>query len=111
MNIIHYMHDKYAYESSQMALHDTFVHRYMAYGVAGLSVAVDSLSAIKYAKVKVIRNASSIATDFEIEGEYPAYGNDDDRVDSIATWLTDYFFLLLKKNIKPIEILNQQCQF
>lgn len=97
MNIIHYMHDKYAYESSQMALHDTFVHRYMAYGVAGLSVAVDSLSAIKYAKVKVIRNASSIATDFEIEGEYPAYGNDDDRVDSIATWLTDYFFSCLKK--------------
>ena len=97
MNIIHYMHDKYAYESSQMALHDTFVHRYMAYGVAGLSVAVDSLSAVKYAKVKPIRNTSSITTDFEIEGEYPTYGNDDDRADDIAIWLTDYFFSCLKQ--------------
>lgn len=97
MNIIHYMHDKYAYEASQMALHDTFVHRYMAYGAAGLSVAVDSLSAIKYAKVKPIRNPASIVTDFEIEGEYPTYGNDDDRADNIAIWLTDYFFSCLKK--------------
>ena len=84
MNIIHYMHDKYAYEASQMALHDTNVHRYMAYGVAGLSVACDSLSAIKYAKVKPIRNEDGIAVDFEIEGEFPKYGNDDDRVDDIA---------------------------
>ena len=84
MNIIHYMHDKYAYEASQMALHDTDVHRYMAYGVAGLSVACDSLSAIKYAKVKPIRNEDGIAVDFEIEGDYPKYGNDDDRVDDIA---------------------------
>ena len=84
MNIIHYMHDKYAYEASQMALHDTDVHRYMAYGVAGLSVACDSLSAIKYAKVKQIRNEDGIAVDFEIEGEFPKYGNDDDRVDDIA---------------------------
>lgn len=84
MNIIHYMHDKYAYEASQMALHDTDVHRYMAYGVAGLSVACDSLSAIKYAKVKPIRNENGIAVDFEIEGEFPKYGNDDDRVDDIA---------------------------
>ena len=84
MNIIHYMHDKYAYEASQMALHDTDVHRYMAYGVAGLSVAADSLSAIKYAKVKPIRNEEGITVDFEIEGDYPKYGNDDDRVDSIA---------------------------
>ncbi len=84
MNIIHYMHDKYAYEASQMALHDTDVHRYMAYGVAGLSVACDSLSAIKYAKVKPIRNEEGIAVDFEIEGEFPKYGNDDDRVDDIA---------------------------
>ena len=84
MNIIHYMHDKYAYESGQMALHDTDVHRYMAYGVAGLSVAADSLSAIKYAKVKPIRNEEGIAIDFEIEGDFPKYGNDDDRVDSIA---------------------------
>ena len=84
MNIIHYMHDKYAYEASQMALHDTDVHRYMAYGVAGLSVACDSLSAIKYAKVKPIRNEDGIAINFEIEGEFPKYGNDDDRVDDIA---------------------------
>ncbi len=84
MNIIHYMHDKYAYEAGQMALHDTNVHRYMAYGVAGLSVAADSLSAIKYAKVKPIRNEDGIAIDFEIEGDFPKYGNDDDRVDNIA---------------------------
>ena len=84
MNIIHYMHDKYAYEAGQMALHDTDVHRYMAYGVAGLSVAADSLSAIKYAKVKPIRDEDEITIDFEIEGDYPKYGNDDDRVDSIA---------------------------
>ena len=84
MNIIHYMHDKYAYEAGQMALHDSIVHRYMAYGVAGLSVAADSLSAIKYAKVKPIRNEEGIAIDFEIEGDFPKYGNDDDRVDSIA---------------------------
>ena len=84
MNIIHYMHDKYAYEAGQMALHDTDVHRYMAYGVAGLSVATDSLSAIKYAKVKPIRNEEGIAVDFEIEGDFPKYGNDDDRVDNIA---------------------------
>ena len=84
MNIIHYMHDKYAYEAVQMALHDTKVNRLMAYGVAGLSVAADSLSAIKYAKVKPIRNEDGIAVDFEIEGDYPKYGNDDDRVDNIA---------------------------
>lgn len=84
MNIIHYMHDKYAYEAGQMALHDTDVHRYMAYGVAGLSVVADSLSAIKYAKVTPIRNKDGIAIDFKIEGDYPKYGNDDDRVDNIA---------------------------
>ena len=84
MNVIHYMHDKYAYEAGQMALHDTDVHRLMAYGVAGLSVAVDSLSAIKYAKVKPIRDENGIAKDFEIEGDFPKYGNDDDRVDNIA---------------------------
>lgn len=97
MNIIHYMHDKYAYEASQMALHDTFVHRYMAYGIAGLSVAVDSLSAIKHAKVSVIRNENNIAVDFKIDGYYPSYGNDDDDVDGIAVWLTDYFFSCLKQ--------------
>ena len=97
MNIIHYMHDKYAYEKSQMALHDTFVHRYMAYGVAGLSVAVDSLSAIKNAKVKAIRNSLAITTDFEIDGTYPTYGNDIDEVDNIAISLTNYFHKCLKK--------------
>ncbi len=84
MNIIHYMHDKYAYEAGQMALHDTNVGRLMAYGVAGLSVVADSLSAIKYAKVKPIRDEDGIAVDFEIEGDFPKYGNDDDRVDKIA---------------------------
>ena len=92
MNIIHYMHDKYAYEAGQMALHDTYVNRLMAYGVAGFSVAVDSLSAIKYAKVKPIRDKDGITTDFEIEGDYPKYGNDDDRVDEIGKELLDYFY-------------------
>ena len=97
MNIIHYMHDKYAYEAGQMALHDTDVHRYMAYGVAGLSVAADSLSAIKYAKVKPIRE-NGITKDFEIIGDYPKYGNDDDRVDNIAIEILKYFFSELKKH-------------
>ena len=92
MNIIHYMHDKYAYEASQMALHDTNVKRLMAYGVAGLSVVVDSLSAIKYAKVKPIRNEQGIAVDFEVIGEFPKYGNDDDRVDNIAREILDKFY-------------------
>ena len=92
MNIIHYMHDKYAYEAGQMALHDTYVNRLMAYGVAGFSVAVDSLSAIKYAKVKPIRDEQCIAIDFEIEGDFPKYGNDDDRVDDIAKELLEEFY-------------------
>ena len=91
MNIIHYMHDKYAYEAGQLALHDTNVNRLMAYGVAGLSVAVDSLSAIKYAKVKPIRNEEGLAIDFEIEGDFPKFGNDDDRVDNIAKELLEKF--------------------
>ena len=98
MNIIHYMHDKYAYEAGQMALHDTNVHRYMAYGVAGLSVAADSLSAIKYAKVKPIRNEDGITVDFEIEGDYPKYGNDDDRVDNIAKEILEKIYSELKKH-------------
>ena len=98
MNIIHYIHDKYAYEAGLMALHDTTVHRYMAYGIAGLSVAVDSLSAIKYAKVKPIRDKDGISVDFIVEGDYPKYGNDDDRVDDIAKELTSYFFNELKKH-------------
>lgn len=89
MNIIHFMHDRYAYEAGQMALHDTYVNRLMAYGVAGFSVAVDSLSAIKYAKVKPIRNEEGIAIDFEIEGDYPKFGNDDDRADQIGKELLD----------------------
>lgn len=84
MNVIHFMHDKYAYEKIQMALHDTDVERLMAFGVAGLSVLADSLSAIKYAKVRPIKNAEGIITDFDVEGDFPKFGNDDDRVDSIA---------------------------
>jgi len=98
MNIIHYMHDKYAYEAGLMALHDTEVHRYMAYGIAGLSVVTDSLSAIKYACVKPIRDENGIAIDFEVEGDYPKYGNDDDRVDNIAKEITEYFSSELKKH-------------
>ncbi len=91
-NIIHYMHDKYAYEASQMALHDTNVERLMAFGVAGFSSAVDSLSAIRYAKVKPVRNEQGIAVDFEVEGDFPKYGNDDDRVDEIAKELIQEFY-------------------
>ena len=99
MNQIHYMHDKYAYEKTQMALHDTDVHRFMAFGVAGMSVLADSLSAIKYAKVRCIRDEESdLITDFEIEGEYPAFGNDDDRVDSIACEQITKFYEELKKH-------------
>ena len=98
VNIIHYMHDKYAYEASQMALHDTRVERLMAFGIAGLSVAADSLSAIKYAKVKPIRNANGIAVDFSVKGEFPKYGNDDDRVDDLAVELVSYFSSELKKH-------------
>lgn len=98
MNIIHYMHDKYAYERGQMALHDTFVEHLMAFGVAGLSVATDSLSAIKYAQVKPIRNAKGITTDFEITGEFPKYGNDDDQVDNIAVEILNHFYHELCKH-------------
>lgn len=98
MNIIHYMHDKYAYERGQMALHDTNVEHLMAFGVAGLSVAVDSLSAIKYAKVKPIRDENGIAIDFEIEGDYSKYGNDDNKVDDIAVELVMKFSNELKKH-------------
>lgn len=91
LNIIHYMHDKYSYESLQMALHDRDVKRYFATGIAGLSVVADSLSAIKYAKVKAIRDEDGLVVDYEIEGEYPKYGNDDDRVDTIAQDLVTRF--------------------
>ncbi|MGV3026234.1 formate C-acetyltransferase [Clostridium thermobutyricum] len=98
MNVIHYMHDKYAYEAGQMALHDTNVGRLMAFGIAGLSVAADSLSAIKYAKVTPIRNEEGIAIDFNIEGDFPKYGNDDDRADDLAVYLTEKFSTELKKH-------------
>ena len=97
LNIIHYMHDKYAYERLMMSLHDTKVERLMAFGVSGLSVLTDSLSAIKYAKVTPIKDERGIIVDFKTEGEFPKYGNDDDRVDSIATELVEFFFNELKK--------------
>lgn len=91
LNAVHYMHDKYAYERIEMALHDRDILRTMACGIAGLSVAADSLSAIKHAKVHVIRNEAGLAVDYKIEGSYPAYGNNDDRADDIAVWLTETF--------------------
>lgn len=98
VNIIHYMHDKYAYEASQMALHDTHVERLTAFGIAGLSVAADSLSAIRYAKVRPIRNEQGIAVDFITEGEFPKYGNDDDRADDEAVYVVRTFSHELKKH-------------
>lgn len=98
MNVIHYMHDKYAYEKTQMALHDTDVERLMAFGVAGLSVVADSLSAIKYANVTPVLNENGLISDFAIEGDFPKYGNDDDRVDDIAVQLLEDFYGELKKN-------------
>lgn len=96
MNVIHYMHDKYAYEKTQMALHDTQVHRYMAFGAAGLSVLADSLSAIKFAQVKCVRDPETgLIRDFVVNGEYPAYGNDDDRVDTIAASQMEQFYRAL----------------
>ena len=97
LNIIHYMHDKYNFEKIQMALHDRTILRTQACGIAGLSVVVDSLSAIKYAKVKVIRNEQGLAVDYEVEGEYPAFGNNDDRVDSIAYDMVKLFMEKLEK--------------
>jgi formate C-acetyltransferase len=98
MNTIHYMHDKYAYEAGQMALHDADVHRYIAFGIAGLSIAADSLSAIKYARVKPIRDEHGIAVDFAVEGSFPRYGNDDDRVDQIAVMVNEYFMEALRRH-------------
>ncbi len=98
LNVIHYMHDKYAYERIEMALHDRDILRTMACGIAGLSVAADSLSAIKYATVKPIRNEQGIAVDFIIEGEYPCYGNNDDRVDNIAIELVETFMGMIRQN-------------
>jgi formate C-acetyltransferase len=97
MNVIHFMHDKYAYESAQMALHDTDVHRFMAFGVAGLSCIADSLSAIKYATVKCIRDENGYVVDFETTGDFPKFGNDDDRVDRIAAEMIEGTYNELKK--------------
>ncbi len=98
MNMIHFIHDKYAYEKVQMALHDTEVHRFMAFGIAGLSVLTDSLSAIKYAKVKPVKDETGLIVDFVTEGEYPCFGNDDDRADEIACEQTKLFLEALKEN-------------
>ncbi|WDV46746.1 formate C-acetyltransferase [Clostridiaceae bacterium M8S5] len=98
MNTIHYMHDKYAYEAGQFALHDTEINRFMAFGIAGISIVADSLSAIKYAKVTPVRNDDGIAYDFNIDGDFPVYGNDDDRVDDIAIEVVKKFTHELKKH-------------
>lgn len=98
LNIIHYMHDKYCYEKIQMALHDANVKRYFATGIAGLSVVADSLSAMKYAKVKVIRDETGFITDYEVEGDFPKYGNDDDRVDELAVNLVKVFMGYIRQN-------------
>ena len=97
LNVIHYMHDKYAYERLMMSLHDTEVERLMAFGICGLSVLADSLSAIKYAKVTAIKDERGLITDFRTEGDFPKYGNDDDRVDDIAKWIVESFYEELKK--------------
>ena len=98
LNLIHYMHDKYSYEALEMALHDTQVRRFFATGIAGLSCAADSLSAIKYAKVYPVRNEEGLAVDFRIEGDYPKYGNNDDRADDIAVWLVKTFMNKIKSH-------------
>jgi formate C-acetyltransferase len=98
LNVIHYMHDKYSYERLEMALHDREILRTMACGIAGLSVCADSLSAIKYAKVKTIRDENGLAVDYEIEGDYPKYGNNDDRVDQIAVWIVKEVMRNIRKH-------------
>ena len=98
LNLIHYMHDKYSYEALEMALHDSKVHRFFATGIAGLSCAADSLSAIKYAKVTPIRDEEGLVVDFKIEGDFPKYGNNDDRADELACWLVDTFMNDIRKH-------------
>jgi formate C-acetyltransferase len=97
MNVIHYMHDKYAYERIEMALHDYAPLRTMAFGIAGMSVVADSLSAIKYAKVKVVRDDTGLIVDYVGEGEFPLFGNNDNRVDGMAAWLVSTFMSKLRK--------------
>jgi len=98
LNVIHYMHDKYAYERLEMALHDYPVHRFMACGIAGLSVATDSLSAIRHARVKVLRDDTGLAVDYAVDGEYPSYGNNDDRADAIAVRLVETFMARIREH-------------
>jgi len=108
MNIIHYMHDKYSYERLEMALHDYAPFRTMAFGMAGMSVVADSLSAIKYAQVKVIRDQTGLVTDYIIEGDFPKYGNNDNRVDHLATWLVSTFMAKLRKHPTYRHALHTQ---
>ncbi|MGZ8283090.1 MAG: formate C-acetyltransferase [Allosphingosinicella sp.] len=108
MNVIHYMHDKYAYERIEMALHDYAPFRTMAFGIAGMSVVADSLSAIKHARVKVIRNDSGLIVDYETEGEFPVFGNNDNRVDHLATWLVSTFMSKLRKHPTYRNALHTQ---
>ena len=108
MNIIHYMHDKYAYERLEMALHDYAPLRTMAFGLAGLSVVADSLSAIRYAKVRVVRDETGLVTDYETEGEYPQFGNNDNRVDQLASWLVSTFMSKLRKRPTYRNALHTQ---
>jgi formate C-acetyltransferase len=97
MNVIHYMHDKYAYERLEMALHDYAPLRTMAFGMAGLSVVADSLSAIRYAKVRVVRDSTGLVTDYQREGDFPQFGNNDNRVDQLASWIVSTFMAKLRK--------------
>jgi formate C-acetyltransferase len=108
MNIIHYMHDKYAYERVEMALHDYAPLRTMAFGMAGLSVVADSLSAIRYAKVRVVRDETGLVTDYQTEGEFPQFGNNDNRVDQLATWLASTFMNKLRKHPTYRHALHTQ---
>ena len=108
MNVIHYMHDKYAYERIEMALHDYAPFRTMAFGIAGMSVVADSLSAIRYAKVRVIRDETGLVTDYEIEGDFPKFGNNDNRVDQMAAWLVSTFMNKLRKHPTYRNALHTQ---
>jgi formate C-acetyltransferase len=108
MNVIHYMHDKYAYERLEMALHDYAPLRTMAFGMAGMSVVADSMSAIRYAKVRVIRDQAGLATDYEIEGDFPKFGNNDNRVDQLASWVVSTFMAKLRKHPTHRNALHTQ---
>src|SRR4026209_2364674 len=108
MNVIHYMHDKYAYERLEMALHDYPLLRTMAFGIAGLSVVADSLSAIRHAKVRVLRDETGIVTDYRTEGQFPVFGNNDNRVDHLASWVVSTFMTRLRKHPAYRNALHTQ---